>query len=101
MTPDASKQGKFGSLGAICLFIFLRVVCGGCGFKKNPDLNFLEPRGLPPKKKISLDRLEKTIPTRTKKPFSLGVCILGLKCFFSIEDSNPGPRFSAAKMVSD
>ena len=28
MTPNASKQGKFGSLGAICLFIFLPCMWG-------------------------------------------------------------------------
>ena len=33
MTPNASKQGKFGSLGAICLFIFLPCMWG-LGFQK-------------------------------------------------------------------
>ena len=31
-TPNAAKQGKFGSFGALFLFIF----CGGWGFKTNP-----------------------------------------------------------------
>ena len=34
MTPNASKQGKFGSLGAICLFIFLPCMWG-LGLQKN------------------------------------------------------------------
>ena len=33
MTPNASKQGKFGSLGAVFLFIFLPCVWG-LGFQK-------------------------------------------------------------------
>ena len=33
MTPNASKQGKFGSLGAIFLFIFLPCMWG-LGFQK-------------------------------------------------------------------
>ena len=41
MTPNASNQGKFGSLGAICLFIFLPCMWG-LGFQKEsplPDKN--------------------------------------------------------------
>ena len=37
MTPNASKQGKFGSLGAIFLFIFLPCMWGLGGCKKNPQ----------------------------------------------------------------
>ena len=36
MTSNALKQGKFGSLGVIFLFIFF-LVCGGWGCKKNPQ----------------------------------------------------------------
>ena len=43
MTPNASKQGKFGSLGAIFLFIFSRFCMWGWGFKKNPRIKI----GLP------------------------------------------------------
>ena len=35
MTPDASKQGKFGSLGAAFLFIVLPCMWG-LGFRKEP-----------------------------------------------------------------
>ena len=37
MTPHASKQGKFGSLGAVFLFIFLPCVWG-LGFQKESPL---------------------------------------------------------------
>ena len=39
MRPNARKQGELGSLGAIFLFIFLRLVFGCWGFKKNPHLS--------------------------------------------------------------
>ena len=43
-------------------------------------------------KRIILARtLDKTILPRTKNPFSLEICSLGLKCSFSIEKFNSGP----------
>ena len=43
MTPNASKQGKFGSLGAIFLLIFLPFRDGG-GARKQP---IKQPTGMP------------------------------------------------------
>ena len=45
--------------------------------------------------------LEKNIPTRTKKSFSLEIFILGLKFSFLIENFNSRPCFSAAREGSD
>ena len=53
------------------------------------------------KKFILARSLEKTIPTRTKKSFSLENFILGSKISFSIENFNPWPCFSAAREGSD
>ena len=39
------------------------------------------------------ERMKKTIPPRTKEPFSLEIAILGLKFSFSLEDFNPGLVF--------
>ena len=39
MTPNASKQGQFGSLGSIFCSYFC-LVCGGWGFKRNPGPHF-------------------------------------------------------------
>ena len=38
MTPNASKQGKFGSLGTIYLFIFLSCMWGLGSQKESPNL---------------------------------------------------------------
>ena len=56
-----------------------------------------DPEG-PKLERIILARTyEKTIPPRTKEPFSLEFFILGLKFSFSLENYNPGPFFPAAR----